>query len=382
MSLFLATFFLVYGSVHAYFLAKAKSAFGFGWGTALLLALPLAAFTAGPLAVYALARHDGLEAAARAASWAAYLWMGFLFFFLWTGLAADAAGLLARLVRGLSGKAVPDPPLAGRTAFLVLAALSVALAAFGAVEAGRIRVERIDVRTDRLPPGVERVTVAQISDVHLGLIVREGRARAIAEAVRSARPDLVVSTGDFVDAEINHLDGLAELFAAIPAPLGKFAVTGNHEYYAGIAHALDFTRRAGFTVLRQETAAPGGIVRIAGVDDPAGAAFGRRPERGEADLLGPGGPDRPFTILLKHRPRVAAEAAGLFDLQLSGHTHAGQMFPFGLFVRLAYPFLEGLRDAGKGSLLHTSRGTGTWGPPMRLLAPPQVTVVVVERAPR
>ena len=376
MRLFLLTFFAVYGGVHAYALLKAKSALGFGWGTALAISPLLALLAAAPVIVHFLDRH-GMEGGARAASWIGYAWMGLLFFFFWMNVAVDVANLAVRIAGAVTGRWVAPVLVAGRAPFLALAGLAAAFGAYALVEARHIRVERVRIASDKLPAAAASLRIAQISDVHLGLIVRHARARAIADAVRRENPDLLVSTGDFVDGEINHLEGLAEIFAGISPPLGKFAVTGNHEFYAGIGQSLDFTRRAGFTVLRGESVAAGTTLRIAGVDDSAGAAFGADLRRQEADALGQA-PFHGFTLFLKHRPWLSAPSRGLFDLQLSGHTHAGQIFPFRLLVRIWYPLLSGLRPLDGGGLLYTSRGTGTWGPPMRFLSPPEVTIFEIE----
>jgi predicted MPP superfamily phosphohydrolase len=376
LSLFLITFFVIYGSAHTYALLKAKIAFGFGWGTAVVLAPPLVALTLGPLIVYFLGKH-GMEDAARAASWVGYTWMGLLFFFTWMNLAVDALNLILRLAGAVSGRGISAFLIAGKVPFVGLVALSVALGTYSFFEARKIGVEHVRILTDKLPASTPRVRVAQISDVHLGLIVRNRKAKKIADVIRRADPDILVSTGDLVDAEINHLEGLAEIFGKIHPRLGKFAVTGNHEFYAGIDQALQFTRRAGFSVLRGEAVQVGEILRIAGVDDPMVAALGSGAGRPEVAILGRT-PTPLFTLFLKHRPRISEGSRNLFDLQLSGHTHNGQIFPFRYVVGRPYPNLSGLFPLG-GSFLYTSRGTGTWGPPMRFLSSPIVTVIDIER---
>ncbi len=378
MPLFLIVVFLIYGSVHGYALLKAKSALGFGWGTAAALVPVLIAFTFAPLIIYFLGRH-GMEGAARAVSWIGYTWAGLLFIFFWMNLAVDALNLAARLGGAILGKGGAAFLISGKTPFLALVTLSVALGAYSFFEARQIGVERVRVVTDKLPPSIPRVRIAQISDVHLGLLVRHRKAEAIAGVIRGVDPDILVSTGDLVDAEINHLAGLAEIFATIRPRLGKFAVTGNHEFYAGVGQALSFTQRAGFSVLRGETVALGNTLRIGGIDDPTGAALGEGAGRTEKEVLGNAASPM-FTILLKHRPTLSDDSLGLFDLQLSGHTHNGQIFPFRYVVGRFYPLLSGLFPLGSGHL-YTSRGTGTWGPPMRFLSPPEVTVIDIERAP-
>jgi hypothetical protein len=168
--------------------------------------------------------------------------------------------------------------------------------------------------------------------------------------------------------------GLGEFLQEIQPRYGKFAVTGNHEYYAGLSQPLDFTQRAGFTVLRGEVQTLPIGIHIAGVDDPIGNRYGLNKNITEKELLS--NPDREgFTILLKHRPVVDQDAAGLFDLQLSGHVHKGQIFPFNLLTYIHYPVRAGHNSLASGSSIYVSRGTGTWGPPVRFLAPPEVTVI-------
>lgn len=375
---FLIVFFLVYGSAHLYALLKAKWALGFGWKTTLLLSPVLAALTCGPLIVYHLARH-GMESEARAASWIAYSWLGILFLFLWMNLAVDLFRLAVRIAGALTGSDTKRFLVTGRIPFWALVGLSLALGAYSSLEARRPRVEHLRIPTEKLPASTPRLRIVQISDVHLGLMVRDRYAREIADAVRREKPDLFVSTGDLVDAEINHLEGLAETLRGIRPRLGMYAVTGNHEYYAGIDQALAFTRRAGFTLVRGETVTVGNILRIAGVDDPTGVALGEPPGRTEAAVLGED-PSPLFTLLLKHRPRISDGSRGRVDLQLSGHTHYGQIFPFRYIVRIPYPLLSGLYPVTGGGALYVSRGTGTWGPRMRFLTPPEITVLDIERA--
>ena len=370
MSLFLLSFFLVYGSMHAYVLLKARSALALGPGTTLALLPFLGILLCAPIIAHHLSRH-GYEDAARSIAHAGYLWMGFLFFFVCLGLSADLLRLPLRAL-GRGG-------IAGRTSFLCISGIAVALSAYAIVEASRIEVVRVRIVTDRLPASVPFLRIAQITDLHLGYIHRNGKAGEVAALVARERPDLFVSTGDLVDGELDGVEGLAEILRGIPAPRGKFAVLGNHEYYAGIGRSIAFTRKSGFTLLRDESVTIDDAVRIAGVDDPAGARFGRTGGTSEAALL-ENRPDGRFTLLLKHRPHLDPATGGKFDLQLSGHTHHGQIFPFRLLTRLVYPLLGGDHPVPGGGTLHVSRGTGTWGPPMRFLAPPEITVVDIVRS--
>jgi uncharacterized protein len=374
---FLLIVFLIYGGIHAYALLKAKTAVGFGWGTALVAVPVLLALVLAPVIVVLLERH-GVDRAAQGLAWIGFVWGGLLFFFFWTNLLLDAVNLLTRGMNALAGRGAHPAVAYSRTVFLAMTGLAAALGAYAWFEGSRIGVERVRIVTDKLPAGTPRLRIAQISDVHLGLIHRHGKAREIADIIRREEPDILVSTGDLADATLAHLDGLSEIFRDIRPLLGKYAVTGNHEFYAGIDQALAFTHRAGFTVLRNESVTVGNALRIAGVDDPTVLTLGDRPMVRDADVLGGRNPPL-FTILLKHRPQVDEAALPLFDLQLSGHTHYGQIFPFRYVVKRRYPYIAGLYTFETGTRLYTSRGTGTWGPPMRFLAPPEVTIVDIER---
>jgi len=172
---------------------------------------------------------------------------------------------------------------------------------------------------------------------------------------------------------MDKLSGLAAMLQQTSAKYGKFAVTGNHEFYAGLNRALDFFQKAGFTILRGESLNVAGLLNIAGVDDYTGKRYGLYSGNSEKALLSKL-PREKFTLLLKHRPVVDEDALGLFDLQLSGHTHKGQIFPFSLITYLYYPRHAGLLKLEKDSMLYVSRGSGTWGPPVRFLSAPEVTL--------
>ena len=169
---------------------------------------------------------------------------------------------------------------------------------------------------------------------------------------------------------------MTELFQQIKSRYGKFAVTGNHEFYAGIEQALAFTDQAGFRVLRGEGLTVDGVFNIVGGDDLASLRMGKANHKDEKTLL-MSVPQNLFTIFLKHRPEIQQNTFGLFDVQLSGHTHHGQIFPFNFIIQWVYPMQNGLYRFVDGGFLYTHRGTGTWGPPMRFLTPPEVAIIDV-----
>jgi hypothetical protein len=271
----------------------------------------------------------------------------------------------------------PSPGfLPARYSFFIASSLAVAITIYGYFSAQSIQTERLKIETDKLPANVSRLKIVQISDVHLGLIVRCDRLKKIIGIVKAEKPDIFVSTGDLVDAQINRMTGMADLLLEVNAPYGNYAVTGNHEFYAGIKQALAFTREAGFILLRGE--AIKNVINIVGVDDPAAGELTLAQAKSEKELLSSVSNNR-FTLLLKHRPSVDQDAARLFDLQLSGHTHKGQIYPFTYLSKLVYPLNTGRFDLSTGAILRVSRGTGTWGPPVRFLSPPEITVIELIR---
>jgi len=332
-----------------------------------------------PFLLWRFERH-GWHRPVVAGAWVGYLWMGLVFLFFWVALVLDLFAAAVNAAGVLLRDGLPDYAPSPQYAFLLAAALSIGLAAYGFVAARRRRVEHIALTSSKLPAGSTALRIVQISDVHLGALIGARRLRRILEKVRALEPDVLVSTGDLLDGQADHLDGLARLFATIQPRLGKFAVTGNHEFYVGYQRALDFTRRCGFTVLSGEAVALAQNVTLAGVDDPAGRGVGLADRLDELPLLA-AQPRSRFTILLKHQPVVNPRALGFFDLQLSGHVHQGQIFPFGLLVRLVYPVRAGLTRLAPQRWLYVSRGTGTWGPPMRVFAPPEITIIEIKPVP-
>lgn len=372
MGLFFLVFFLIYGSAHGYFLLRAAQGLALGRTGALLLSFWLLVMVLAPLAVRLL-EQGGHEQLAQACAYIGYSWMGFLFLFLCLMLVCD----LLRLMRYLAVFFVRVPAVAlfaPRPLFLVCCLVALLITGYGWYEALQIRTEHLVIPTDKLPPGAARVRIVQITDLHVGLIVRDGRVSRVVEAIRQAAPDLVVATGDMVDGHVSHFDGISEMFRGLAPSLGMFAVYGNHEYYAGFGQATGFLQRSGFELLRAEARELGEHLVLVGVDDPVAARRGEFRANDESRLLA-AAPRERFVLLLKHRPVVDPASRGRFDLQLSGHVHKGQVFPFNGLTWLTFPVRAGLNRLAEGGALYVSRGSGTWGPPIRFLAPPEVTVI-------
>ncbi|MGW8161398.1 MAG: metallophosphoesterase [Desulfobulbales bacterium] len=372
MSLFFIIFILIYGGFNLYFLFKVHAAFTMPGWLILLLALFLLFMVAAPFLVR-LAERSGHNQLATLLAYTGYIWMGFVFLFTTAALAVDCYRVL---IWGL-GLLLPKTMVlqAGRgTPFYLGLAFALFASVWGAFEAWDIQLEKLTIRSNRIPPALNGMHIVQISDVHLGLIVRHKRLAKILATVREAEPDLLVSTGDLVDGQIDNMDGLSEMFQTIKPRFGKYAVTGNHEFYAGLDASLAFTRKAGFTILRQSGVVLADGFNIAGVDDPTRNYFSKEAQLSEQEMLQSLDQNN-YTLLLKHRPIVDKKSLGLFDLQLSGHTHKGQIFPFNIVTMLYYPVHWGCLNPIDHCYLYVSRGSGTWGPPLRFLSPPEVTLI-------
>ena len=303
-------------------------------------------------------------------------WMGLLF---WLLLALGTGDL----VLGLAGALHPPwstaqlgPERAAGTALLVAAAAAVA---HRNARRGP-RDVRVEVALERWPRGLDGYRIVQISDIHIGPSLGRRFARHLVERVNAQAADLVVITGDLVDGALAHLEPEVAPFADLRGRDGVFFVTGNHDFYSGADAWSEHLTKLGIRVLRNESVVvgPGGEASftLAGVDDHRA---GLLPGGGGEDLdraLRVSAPGLPV-VLLAHDPSTFKAAHRReVDLQLSGHTHGGQIWPFHWLVRLAIPFVAG-RYSRDGSELYVSRGTGFWGPPLRLGAPAEITELVL-----
>ena len=259
----------------------------------------------------------------------------------------------------------------------VVPVLAVALSLLGLLNTRRTaRVKSVDVPIAGLPAALHGFTIAQISDLHVGPTIRARHIQRIVDRVNGMDADAVAITGDIVDGSVAELGSHVAPLAGLRSRHGSFFVTGNHEYYAGAGPWLAEVRRLGIRVLMNEHVVierGGALLVLAGVADYTAHHFDRshRSDPAAAMAGAPGGAGA--RVLLAHQPRsaTAAEQAG-FDLQISGHTHGGQFFPWIFFVRFQQPFTAGLHRLGR-LWVYVSRGTGYWGPPKRVAAPSEIT---------
>jgi predicted MPP superfamily phosphohydrolase len=309
----------------------------------------------------------------RLLAWPAFVWMGMLLILTLVILGADVVRLILHVGGGLR-----DPErrlvlqrLLGGAAAAIGAGLGVHAYRQGT---GRVAVKEVEVKLPKLPAELDGFVIAQLTDVHVGPTIGRAFIEEVVRTTNALKPDIVAITGDLVDGSVAELGESVAPLGELSARHGTFFVTGNHEYYAGVDEWMAHLPSLGIKPLRNERVAIGGDggFDLAGIDD-----YHARPDLARA-LAG-----RDTTralVLLAHQPKAVLEAAqhGV-GLQLSGHTHGGQIWPWGYAVRLQQPYVAGLARHGE-TMLYVSRGTGYWGPPMRLNAPAEITRITLRAA--
>ncbi len=341
--LFLSVFLSIYGSMHFYVFARLAFLFSCRRNAVFYIIVAVSALSY--LAAHILDDHFG-GPISRGLYGAASVWMGITFLLFTVLLVYEVARLMVRI-----------PPRAAGAGICVFVAL---VGTYAIINAMFISVRTVEIRSTKIR---KALTVAHISDVHAGSFTK-GLLGRIVDKTLAARPDIVCITGDLVDRV--HPDSSLDQLGRLGVPV--YYVTGNHDEYAGLPDVMGLLYQVPVTVLRDRVSRLNELC-IIGIDDSDDAL------RVGKVLSGLALPKDLYTILLYHRPEgfQAARNAGV-DLMLAGHVHAGQIFPFNLFVRLFYPFTRGLHEY-QGMMVHVSPGSGTWGPPMRLGSRNEITMI-------
>ena len=324
-------------------------------------------------------------------AWPGYIWFGLLVYLFLALLVLEPVRLVfwlqrrRRRRRPTSPAATSPRPAVDRRVFLArttavaAGAAAVGITGVGMANAlGRPELLRVPVRLPRLNPSMDGFRIAVVSDIHLGPLRGRAHTERIVAMINDTEPDLVAIVGDLVDGTVAELGAAAEPLQDLVSREGTFFVTGNHEYFVeDTTEWLDELERLGMNLLRNENTLirrGGAAFTLAGVNDPAGESDADGPDYDRA--LADADPALP-AILLAHQPiQVTQAAARGVDLQLSGHTHGGQMWPFHYAVELAQPSLAGLSTVD-GTQLYVTRGAGFWGPPVRVGAPPDISVLTL-----
>ena len=393
MVLFFLIFFAIAGLLAAYITWRlvGKAAFRRRWKIVTALGIVATIFT--PVLTIMLRRSGFDNPGLHLLTWFGYLGTGFLSFVFsylvirdlaWVPL-AGVKRIQARLSKRAPSRAKPyqiDNP--SRRGFLVnsmntgIVAAAALTTGYGIAEAKQTaRVKRVPVKIDRLPPELEGFRIVQITDIHVNPTFRRAAVEEIVTRVNTLDADIVALTGDLVDGSVEQLGYDVAPLKQIKSVAGNFFVTGNHEYYSGVVEWIAEVKRLGFTVLNNEhLVIKRGQARmlLAGVTDYRGGNF-LPSHRSDPQKALNGAPPADVKILLAHQPKNIFEAAKAgYDLQISGHTHGGQFFPWNLLVGFAQPYVSGLHTH-ENTRIYVSRGTGYWGPPVRVGSPSEITLI-------
>ena len=372
--IFFAVALLVLGGAHYYIWARLvrDAALPSPWAriaTALIVGLFVVMMTCF------VAMRSMSRSTAAPITWIGFTWLGVMFFL---SISLGASDLVKVIAVRKGGSAPADPER--RQAIARLFGGAAALVGLGASAAGLasalspVAVRRVRVAIDRLGKGTSGYRIVQISDVHVGPTIGKEFIESVVARINALQPDLIAITGDLVDGSVSELEEHVAPLAKLQARDGVFFVTGNHEYYSGADEWITHLGTLGVRVLRNERVRIGGEAGfdLAGIDDASSHGNGHGPDLRKALA---GRDDSRACVLLAHQPRgiELADSLGV-DLQLSGHTHGGQMFPWNFLVRLQQPFVAGLHKLARAQI-YVSRGTGYWGPPMRVGAPAEITEI-------
>lgn len=304
-------------------------------------------------------------------AWVGFTTMGFLSFLFVTTVLRDVALLIAHFALSAETAAI----------FSILSARAVvALACIftlaGLVIARHPRLVNVDIPVENLPRALHGFSIAQITDLHVGRTIKGGFVERIVGRVNRLKADVIAITGDLVDGSVEDLSSHTAPLAKLSARHGVYFVTGNHEYYSGERAWTAELRRLGLTVLKNQHVAlehDGASLVLAGVTDFSAHHFDPAQRSDPAAALRGAPTDAGAKILLAHQPSTAAAAAEAgFDVQISGHTHGGQFWPWSFFVRYFQPFTRGVNRLNH-LLIYVSPGTGYWGPPNRFIVPGEIT---------
>lgn len=386
---FMGTLALVYGYVGWRTISPAR--LSRTWKRCLW-ALVACLWILAPLPIL-LRRLDGESPSADNMAWISNLGLGFFFLAFCMLAAADLVRLAALILRrvtrfamqGFTGATAPDTPVdPGRRRLLAypvnlgILGVTAGLSGYGFIEAIQIPdVVRVRVPIPNLPPALEGYRIVQMTDIHIGPMIKQKFTGAIVDRANALEPDLIALTGDVVDGSVGHLSNAVSPLSALSARHGTYFVTGNHEYYSGAEVWIDEFDRLGLRVLLNDhrmLQIGDARILLAGVTDPNGGRFVDG-HHTDLDAAISGATPADVKLLLAHQPRsIFAAARRGFDLQLSGHTHGGQFIPWNFIVELTQPYLKGLHNH-QNTWIYVSKGTGYLGPPLRLGTKPEITLI-------
>lgn len=374
---FFVVVFAIYFSVNAYVLYRGVHCFPPGTATRTIVlwtgVFLILSFIAGRvLERFWLSHVSDLFV------WIGSFWLGAMLYLFLAVVLIDLVRLVHALVPFLPDSWVGQPDRTARTAFWVVVGLVGILLAAGHLNARTPRIHHLALQVSKSVPGVDSMRIAMASDIHLGTLVGRKRLGRIAEAITTARADLVLFPGDIVDEDLAPVikENLGETLRSITAPLGVFGITGNHEYIGGAEEAVAYLEEHGIRMLRDTCIVLRGGITLCGREDRSSVQFGGKRRKGLGELLKDVDRTRPV-IMLDHQPfDLDTVAQAGVDVQLSGHTHHGQLWPLNYITKLVYEQSWGYLQK-LGTHFYVSSGVGSWGPPVRLGNRPEIVVLTL-----
>ena len=372
--MFVSVALLVYTATNYYIYRRAvQAASAAGWAGVALRVVLLTAILAYPLG-RALGGSWGVS---KIFIWVGSFWFAAMSYSLLIVLLVDLIRFGDLLTGWLPSWVLGDRIQSGRMVFAVSAVMIGMLLLGGHIRSLYPVIHEVPITLDKLSPERGEYRIALFADTHLGELVGERRMSRIADQVNNLNVNLCLIVGDLVDESPKHLEWAVEPLKKLTAPDGVWAVTGNHEFYAGIEESTALMERAGIKLLRDSVVEIPGELSLIGLDDVTGSRQFQRSVKPISELVGAANRNLP-TLLMHHSPLrlQEAERAGV-DLMISGHTHRGQIWPFGYIAQAVYGVDTGLTQIGRMKFYLTT-GAGTWGPPVRVGARPEIVVLVLK----
>ncbi len=359
--------FSIYGLANYYVIVRGLHALRLTGGIRIAYIAVFTFLAVSFIAAMFLERAD-IIALGKPLSWIGSFWLAAFVYFLLIVAAIDLMRLANHFIRFFPAFITSDPARAARITAISVISLVAVIVIYGFINAHVIRVRTFDINVPKEAGGRKNLNVVMASDIHLSSIINNGRIRAIVDKINSLSPDIVLLPGDILDGDLNPVvrQNLGEALRQIKAPLGVYAITGNHEYIGGVEKACKYIGDHGVKILRDSTAFIDGSFYVVGRED-----LSARKRKPLSELME--NVDKKFpVILMDHQPfhLEEAEENGV-DLQLSGHTHYGQMWPFNYITKMVYEMAYGYKVKGNTNI-YVSSGVGTWGPPIRVVADPEI----------
>ncbi|MFA5480193.1 MAG: metallophosphoesterase [Candidatus Muiribacteriota bacterium] len=357
--IFLFSFIFIYGSFQVYFYYSLNRAYHLAGLSKAGVIIFLLFMLFGIMITRFIKTYNPMIAAYF--SYITYSWMPISLMFLFYGGLTDFLNIFYKL--------------SNQKRFLIPLIITIVLFVYGHFEARNIKINQVEITSSKIPAGKE-YRIAQITDVHYDLLHVFFNEKKMFELIDEINPDILVSTGDLVDGLWFGVEKTTERFSQ-RNKYKKFAVTGNHEFFFDFEYTIEKTEKFGFEILRQKTVNIDEYLSVSGVDDITIKRFSPEKNTYSSEPLVADLDKNKFNILLNHQPLFGETEINNFDLQLSGHTHKGQFFPFGLITGMVFKVNSGLKTFGNFNVF-VSRGTGTWGPPVRVFSRPEVTLLLIK----